>query len=428
MANLIKKDIQKIFNYYEPTLPKSLSRINKLLKLLGKPHFRLEKIIHIAGTNGKGSVLTFLKSCLFHNNLTVNALISPHLLRINERIVIKNNFVKDKTLIDALNRCDNQLNRNEITFFEVITACGFDLFSQFPADWNILEVGLGGRYDSTNVIPKKNVAVITPISFDHENYLGEDILSIAKEKFGIVNKATPVVIGKQKKEIVEYISKNKIFKKNKIFMYDKHWVVKESQGKFIYEDEKDSIEIRAPHMIGSHQIMNAGLSIATLRFLKKNNDLRIEDQIIKKGIMNAKLLGRLEILKGRISKKLNNSEIWIDGCHNPSGANAIAKTMKSINRKDTKKMILIFGLAHEKKIKEFMEPFKGMFDATIYVPLQNRKYVRPEEIIKNGKELELDIIFEPSLQEGLNSIDKSQDLRVLICGSLSLVAEAKKIN
>ena len=194
MANLIKKDIQKVFNYYEPTLPKSLSRINKLLKLLGKPHFHLEKIIHIAGTNGKGSVLTFLKSCLFHNNLTVNALISPHLLRINERIVIKNNFVEDKILIDALNRCDSQLNRNEITFFEVITACGFDLFSRFPSDWNILEVGLGGRYDSTNIIPKKNVAVITPISFDHENYLGEDILSIAKEKLGIVNKATLVVI------------------------------------------------------------------------------------------------------------------------------------------------------------------------------------------------------------------------------------------
>ena len=211
-------------------------------------------------------------------------------------------------------------------------------------------------------------------------------------------------------------------------MYDKHWVVKESQGKFFYEDEKDSIEIRAPHMIGRHQIMNAGLSIATLKFLKKNNDLRIEDKIIKKGIMNAKLLGRLEILKGRISKKLNNSEIWIDGCHNPAGANVIAKEMKRINYQDTKKMILIFGLPHEKKIKEFIEPFKGMFDATIYVPLRNRKYVRPEEIIKNGKELELDIIFKPSLQEGLNSIDKSQDLRVLICGSLSLVAEAKKIN
>jgi len=415
---MLKSNFNQFHKQFSENLPRSLERTISLLDNIENPQNKIKNIIHIAGTNGKGSILSYIKSCLIMNNLKVNAFTSPHLVKINERILIDNKIVKDKLLEKTIDRLLQDSKNRKIAFFEFITGCALYLFNQHKADWNIFEVGMGGQFDATNVLTKKDLAIITPISYDHEDFLGDDIIKITKEKLGITNSKIYTVVGKQPKNITNFILKNFLHNKKNRFVYGLDWTMTKKKESFYYEDNNTSIRINNPFMIGEHQKMNAALSIASLRFLKKSKKINLSKNIIEKGISNTKWHGRLE----KINCENNLSELWVDGCHNPSGAKAIAHEMKKMNSEKQKKMKLIFSLKKGKKIRDFIIAFEGIFDEIKYIVINDNHYSF-NEIKKNIIGVNINIREIKEFDKKLILKD-DRPSRILICGSMQLVGKA----
>jgi len=425
MKSNIEKRLDLNLINYPINLPKSLERVEKLLGKVGSPQDYLNNIIHIAGTNGKGSVLAYIKSCLVTKGFKINALTSPHLKDVNERIVINNTLVKDDLFIENFSHL-NSLSKNEkITFFEKITACAYSLFHKNPCDWNLIEVGMGGQYDATNIIPKKDLAIITPISFDHEEFLGSDILDITREKIGITNKNILTVVGEQEDKVQNLILKNFLINPENRFIYGVDWTLIKKKSEFFYEDEIDSIKISNPMMIGEHQKKNAALSVASLQLLKRAGKLKISNKEIEKGIKKTYWPGRLEFINKGKYKNLTNLEVWADSCHNPAGSYVISKEMEHMNIKDKKEMILIFSLKKNKSILRFLSNFKNVFENLIYIELGSDHYSY-EEIFQKINDFELLIKSSSSIEKALKMIEGKSPSRVLVCGSIQLVGELIK--
>ena len=425
MKSNIEKRLDLNLSNYPINLPKSLERVEKLLGKVGSPQDYLNNIIHIAGTNGKGSVLAYIKSCLVTKGFKINALTSPHLKDVNERIVINNTLVKDDLFIENFSHL-NSLSKNEkITFFEKITACAYSLFHKNPCDWNLIEVGMGGQYDATNIIPKKDLAIITPISFDHEEFLGSDILDITREKIGITNKNILTVVGEQEDKVQNLILKNFLINPENRFIYGVDWTLIKKKSEFFYEDEIDSIKISNPMMIGEHQKKNAALSVASLQLLKRAGKLKISNKEIEKGIKKTYWPGRLEFINKGKYKNLTNLEVWADSCHNPAGSYVISKEMEHMNIKDKKEMILIFSLKKNKSILRFLSNFKNVFENLIYIELGSDHYSY-EEIFQKINDFELLIKSSSSIEKALKMIEGKSPSRVLVCGSIQLVGELIK--
>ena len=418
---MLKNNFNQFHKQFSENLPRSLERTNSLLNEIGKPQNKIKNIIHIAGTNGKGSILSYIKSCLTLNNLKVNAFTSPHLVRINERILINNQIVEDDILEKTIDKLFQYSNNGNIAFFEFITGCALYLFNQNKADWNLFEVGMGGEFDATNILPKKDLAIISPISYDHEDFLGDDIIEITKEKMGITNNETYTVVGKQPKNITDFILKNYLYNKRKRFVYGLDWTMTKKKELFYYEDNDVSIRINNPFMIGEHQKMNAALSIASLRFLKKSKKINLSKNIIEKGISKTKWHGRLE----KINCENNSLELWIDSCHNPSGTKAIAFEMKKMNSEKQKKMNLFFSLKKGKKIKDFIIPFQGIFDEIKYIGINDNHYSF-DEIKKNTTGVNIKIREVKEFDKTL-ILKENHPSRTLICGSMQLVGKAISI-
>ena len=418
---MLKNNFNQFHKQFSENLPRSLERTNSLLNEIGKPQNKIKNIIHIAGTNGKGSILSYINSCLTMNNLKVNAFTSPHLVRINERILINNHIVEDDILEKTIDKLFQYSNNGNIAFFEFITGCALYLFDQDKADWNLFEVGMGGEFDATNILPKKDLAIITPISYDHEDFLGDNIIEITKEKMGITNNETYTVVGKQPKNITDFILKNYLYNKRKRFVYGLDWTMTKKKELFYYEDNDVSIRINNPFMIGEHQKMNAALSIASLRFLKKSKKISLSKNIIEKGISKTKWCGRLE----KINCENNSLELWIDSCHNPSGTKAIAFEMKKMNSEKQKKMNLFFSLKKGKKIKDFIIPFQGIFDEIKYIGINDNHYSF-DEIKKNTTGVNIKIREVKEFDKTL-ILKENHPSRTLICGSMQLVGKAISI-
>ena len=418
---MLKNNFNQFHKQFSENLPRSLERTINLLNEIGNPQNEIKNIIHIAGTNGKGSILSYIKSCLTMNNLKVNAFTSPHLVQINERILINNKIIEDELLNKTIDRLFQYSKNMNIAFFEFITGCALYLFNQNKADWNLFEVGMGGQFDATNILPQKDLAIIAPISYDHEDFLGDDIIEITKEKIGITNNETYTVVGKQPKNITDFILKNFLYNKEKRFVYGLDWTMTKKKGLFYYEDNDASIRINNPFMIGEHQKMNAALSIASLRFLERSNKINFSKNIIEKGISKTKWHGRLE----KINCDNNLSELWIDSCHNPSGTKAIACEMKKMNSKKQKKMNLIFSLKKGKKIRDFITPFEGIFDEIKYICINDNHYSF-NEIKENTNGTNINIREVREFDKTL-ILKNNHPSRILICGSMQLVGKAISI-
>ena len=418
---MLKSNFNQFHKQFSENLPRSLERTISLLDEIGNPQNKIKNIIHIAGTNGKGSILSYIKSCLTVNNLKVNAFTSPHLVQINERILINNKIVEDKLLEKTIDRLFQHSKDRKIAFFEFITCCAIYLFNKHKADWNLFEVGMGGQFDATNILPKKDLAIITPISYDHEDFLGDDIIEITKEKIGITNSKTHTVVGKQPKNITDFILKNFLHNKEKRFVYGLDWTMTKKKESFYYEDNNTSIRINNPFMIGEHQKMNAALSIASLIFLNKFKKINLSKKFIEEGISKTKWRGRLE----KINCKNNLSELWIDSCHNSSGTKAIAHEMKKMNSEKQKKMNLIFSLKKGKKIRDFIIPFEGIFDEIKYIGINDNHYSF-NEIKKNTIGVNINIKEIKEFDKKLILKDDHPS-RILICGSMQLVGKAISI-
>tara|TARA_Y100000385_G_scaffold287170_1_gene350781 strand:+ start:1082 stop:2368 length:1287 start_codon:yes stop_codon:yes gene_type:complete len=404
---------------------KNLSRVKSILSKLGNPEATLSNVIHIAGTNGKGSTLAFLKSCLIENNYSVNAFVSPHLKTLNERIIIKGSIIDDDSLDQVIRECFSILGKKKISFFEFMTACAFELFKRNTSDWSLIEVGMGGSYDATNSIPNKDLSIITPISLDHEIFLGDTIKKIAIEKLGIINHKSTVVFGPQEESLEDLIKDNLSQKNSTGFFYGRDWTIKKINKIIKYEDGDNKIEFQSIGLKGDHQIINAGMCIASLKILQKKEKIELNDNQIKDGIAKTFWPGRLmELSRGL--KIINNDscDIWVDGCHNPAGSNAIAEEIIRMNEKNKKETVLILGMSKGKKIDKFLDNFKGIINEILVVPIKNRESINFDQVTNASKGMGFNILEKQSISEALESIALRDNLRILICGSLYLAAEA----
>lgn len=404
---------------------KNLSRVKSILSKLGNPEATLSNVIHIAGTNGKGSTLAFLKSCLIENNYSVNAFVSPHLKTLNERIIIKGSIIDDDSLDQVIRECLSILGKKKISFFEFMTACAFELFKRNTSDWSLIEVGMGGSYDATNSIPNKDLSIITPISLDHEIFLGDTIKKIAIEKLGIINHKSTVVFGPQEESLEDLIKDNLSQKNSTGFFYGRDWTIKKINKIIKYEDGDNKIEFQSIGLKGDHQIINAGMCIASLKILQKKEKIELNDNQIKDGIAKTFWPGRLmELSRGL--KIINNDscDIWVDGCHNPAGSNAIAEEIIRMNEKNKKETVLILGMSKGKKIDKFLDNFKGIINEILVVPIKNRESINFDQVTNASKGMGFNILEKQSISEALESIALRDNLRILICGSLYLAAEA----
>ena len=394
----------------------SLNRLDYLLKKLGNPHKNLPPTIHIAGTNGKGSTLSFIKNILQNNNYSVHTYTSPHLEKFNERININNKQVNAKTLLKSLQYV-KEVNKNKpITFFEITTAAAFLLFSKFKADFLILETGLGGRLDATNIIQEKLVSIITAIGMDHEEFLGNTLKKITEEKLGIIKNTKNIIIAKQVKEVDSFIYK-KLKNLNNVYYFNRDYGFKIINKKqFIFKFQKNKKTIRRPSLQGLHQIENASTALTTAMLLKENN-YQIKLSLLGKSIYNTKWPGRIEKVK------FKNKYIIFDGSHNLSGADKLNKYLSETKIRPN----VIFGMLNNKNIFEFLSILKKNID-TLYpikIPDEQNAYTQ-KEIHKISKKLRLDTVIIKNLTNINKLLMKNPNKYILITGSLYLVGKIRK--
>ena len=400
----------------------SLNRLKKLLKRLDNPHLNLSPVIHIAGTNGKGSVTSCLRSIYEKNNLKVHTYTSPHLIKFNERIRINSHLISNKYLSDLLEECEKKNNGSPITFFEITTAAAFLAFSRKKSYLILLETGLGGRFDATNVIKNPICCILTPISMDHMNFLGNNIEKISHEKVGILKNNSLVILSKQEQSVRRIIRKE-VKKKNAILLEEeKDWKVQKKKKSFILNFQNQTYEFPLPNLYGDHQIDNAATAVSASLAIK-NFDVKKEK--IANAIRNVCWPARMQKLnKGKLSQKIGKKfEIWIDGGHNIHAAEMISSIMKTWG---DSKVVLILGMVYGKDPMSFLEKIIDKISLLILLPINDHQYIHPYKIRENLKKKfeKLHVVTLINIDEALVYIPKKVSRgKVLICGSLYLAGQ-----
>ncbi len=415
MLSKTDKILNEFLNLHPKYIDLSLKRLEKLLNKLGNPHLNLPKTIHIAGTNGKGSTQSFIRNILVLNGYSCDAYISPHLTKFNERIILNNKHVSSKKLYQTLDFVNKINDGNPITFFEITTAAAFILFERSCSNFLILETGLGGRLDATNIIPKKLCSIITPISYDHEEYLGKTIQKITKEKLGIIKKSDFILISNQKKEVMKLI-KNKFTKNENIYYFGKNFRINEiRKNKFEFKFNNKKRIVSRPKLNGAHQLENASVALAFAEIIKKKK-IKMDFSKINRAIRNTIWPGRLEILK------YYDKTIILDGSHNIDGAEKLSQFLKSKKIKP----IVIFGMLKNKKIDVFLKIIKDQIKQIIAIKIPNEENAfNSKEIIKKCELLSIDYLKINNLKNIIKYVKKSNRGVYLITGSLYLVGKIR---
>ena len=418
MSDKLDKLLKQLVNLHPKYIDLSLERLTILLKKIGNPHLNLPPVIHIAGTNGKGSTLSYLRYIMIENKLDVHAYISPHLEFFNERIILKNKTVNTTKLINTLKLIKKLNDSSPITFFEITTAAAFYLFSKTKADFLIMETGLGGRLDATNIIKKSLINIITPIGIDHQEFLGKNIIKICNEKLGIIKKNSEVVISKQKNIVMSHIRKKLKNKNNSKLFFNKDFrFIKKNDAKIIYRYKNKNIIFNTPKLNGHHQIENLSTSLAVILRLRELN-YSFTYKKINKGIIETKWPGRLE------EGKLGSIKVYLDGAHNIDGASQLLNFFK--NKK--LKIWLIIGMLNNKNINLFLRKIKPILLGVIPVAIPNEKNAYlAEEIDRVCKNLKLKSFPQNSINKANNFIlKKVKPEAILVTGSLYLVGKVRK--
>ena len=417
--NNLKDLLEELEGLHPKYIDLSLTRIEKLLKKLNNPHLKLPKCIHIAGTNGKGSTLSFIKNILIESNLKVHAYTSPHLEKINERFIISNKVISNKKLFEYL-KYIKKINANKpITFYEITTAAAFYMFSKNYADVLILETGLGGRLDATNIIKNNVISIITQIGYDHQEYLGKSIKKITREKLGIIKKGSVIINAKQSLTVNQEIKKYIKLKKNKIFSYDREWKIINSSKDYFYIKHNNKIKTKypKPNLNGEHQLYNLSTAIITSEYLKKLG-YEIHKKNIDKAILKTKWPGRLEVLNKY------NPLIIIDGSHNVDGAETLKNFIKNKNYKPW----IILGMMNSKNLNQYLRILKSNIKGVTAVEIPNEKNsITKEKIKKSCDEIKIKCKLEKNIYQALiNLINNKQNNQIIITGSLYLVGKTRR--
>ena len=422
-AGRIEAVIERLHSLYPRYMDLSLERLHRLLAELGHPERSLPPVIHVAGTNGKGSTCAFLRAIAEAAGLRVHVTTSPHLVRFNERIRLAGHLVTDEQLLAVLDEIERINAGQPITVFEVLMAATFLLFARIPADLVILEVGLGGRFDATNVIDHPIACAITSISLDHREMLGDTLAKIAFEKAGIIKPAIPVATGQQPAEAFAVIAAQAAAQAAPLLARGRDWHVTPHATGFLYSDSAGTLDLPPPALPGAHQYDNAGIAIATIRA----STLPIPDSAIIHGIATAEWPARMQRLTGALTKLLPATwELWLDGGHNPGGGQVIADHLKGVW--SDRPTHLIVGMKKAKDTAEFLAPLLPLA-ATIWAVSEPGQYsALPVEAILDAAQGYARP--GPTVAEALRALPglnpSAPPARVLICGSLYLAGEVLK--
>jgi dihydrofolate synthase/folylpolyglutamate synthase len=404
----------------------SLGRIERLLAALDHPERKLPPVIHVAGTNGKGSTVAFLRAILEAAGLRAHVYTSPHLVRFNERFRLGGiGIVSDEELSAAMEECERANKGEAITVFEITTAAGMLLFSRHPADVLVMEVGLGGRLDATNVIPDAVATIITRVSLDHIDFLGDTLAKIAGEKAGILKANVPGIIAAQHPEAASVIERQAARVKAPLRIAGEDFTATEERGRLVYQDDAGLLDLPPPRLYGRHQYENAGLAIAALRATK----LKMSPAAFEAGMTRADWPARMNRLaQGHLVDLVPpGSELWLDGGHNPDGGRAIAAALADLEERVPRPVVLIAGMLASKDTTGFLQNFAGLARRLIAVPVPgSEKSVPAADLAAQAREIGLSATSRDTLEDALEAVRKLEldpPPRILITGSLYLAGE-----
>ncbi|MEO8884246.1 MAG: folylpolyglutamate synthase/dihydrofolate synthase family protein [Devosia sp.] len=404
----------------------SLDRIDRLLEQMGRPQDRLPPVIHVAGTNGKGSTVAYLRAFLEAAGKRVHVYTSPQLVNFRERIRLDGRLVTAKQLNAALEYCEAVNAGKPITYFEITTATAIKLFADMPADFLLLEVGLGGRHDATNVVAHPLGAVITPVSIDHVEYLGNTVGIIAKEKAGIIKRGAPVVVARQTDEGLASIEAEAKLLGVTPFVARQDFDGFVQNGRMVYQDDSGLLDLPLPALRGGHQIDNAALAIAATRHF----GLPVSDKEIAEGLRTVVWPARLQPLKGKLSALLPAGyELWLDGGHNEAGGGVLAQALRDMNAARPRPLVLIMGTFANKDARGFLAHFRDAPVAvfTLKIPGERASWTA-RQLADLATVQGLAARPMRSIEAALKAAAEIQDARVVICGALHLAGDVLRKN
>lgn len=394
----------------------TLDRVWQLLDAIGNPQDALPPIIHIAGTNGKGSTQAMIRAGLEAAGHRVHAYTSPHLAWFHERIRLAGALISEDDLTAILEECYAANDGEPITYFEITTCAAFLAFARTPADYVLLEVGLGGRLDATNVIEPK-ATVITPVSMDHEGFLGNELASIAREKAGIIKPRVPCIVGPQQDSALEVIEHVAARNHAPLLVAGQHWHAAPERDRMVFQDENGLLDIPRPALPGLHQIENAGAALATLRVLG------VDAAAYEGAVTQVEWPGRLQRLTtGPLAAKAQASgaELWLDGGHNPAAGQAIAVHLAGLEPRPTH---LICGMMNTKDVTGYLAPLSKEAQSLIAVPVPDTpNTIAPNDTIAAAASVGLKASSANGVETAIEQVlQASPNARILICGSLYLI-------
>jgi dihydrofolate synthase/folylpolyglutamate synthase len=417
--------LTRLLELHPKIIDLKLDRMWRLLDLLGSPHERLPPVIHVAGTNGKGSTIAFLRASLEAAGLLVHTYTSPHLVKFHERIRLAHarggRLIEEEALAALLEECEVANGGEPITFFEITTAAALLAYSRLAADYLLLEVGLGGRLDATNVVSKPELTVITTIDYDHQQYLGDTLDAIAGEKAGIIKPGIPCIVGPQPDEARDRIEREALKRGAPLVIANQDWQAYEQHGRLVFQDEHGLLDLPRPALLGRHQIDNAGNAIAALRAL---GDRRLADDDIATGLKTAVWPARMQRLgPGTLWQHLpEDVELWLDGGHNPSGGRAVAQSFSELDERHSRPLVLIWGMLNSKEAAGFIAGFAGLAKGVVTLAVPGEENATPAEALATVAEGQgIPAQSAGSLIEALRLAGETLPApRILICGSLYL--------
>jgi dihydrofolate synthase/folylpolyglutamate synthase len=421
--------LARLLDLHPKRIDLSLGRILRLLTSLGEPQKALPPVFHVAGTNGKGSTIAFMRAILEAANLSVHVYTSPHLVHFRERIRLAapggGRLVSDAALAAALEQVERANDAAPITFFEATTAAAIKLFADNPADVLLLEVGLGGRFDATNVVDDPVATIVTPISMDHIEFLGDTIEKIAFEKAGIIKPGVPLVIAAQNDAALNVLEKAAARLRAPISLHGQDFLCRAERGRMVFEDTRGLLDLPLPRLPGRHQLINAGAAIAALRIVFPD----LPTEAFEAGVLRASWPGRLQNLgRGRLAALApRGAELWLDGGHNEAGGRVLAEAMADLEERASRALILLYGSLQTKDAEGFLRHFSGLASKIVALPIGGDQIGRkPDEVAALARSLGFQARASAGVEAALRELAEKtwpEPPRILIAGSLYLVGE-----